>query len=714
MGKGVSGWVRLFGKGRDSEKGQASVMIGMMMLTFILFFAFVVNTGMLVNAKINLQNAADLAAYSGASQQARLLNEISYLNYEMRRAYKKFLFRYYVLGNMSQISFPSGGGSGGAVWSPDGNAANSYQVPSVCMIFNSKDNYCQVSKLAKIAIPPSNPLDAINTTLVAQLKKLDEIRRSNCQTIGKTNTLLLFLWLYNADPTLQQLSASLQGVSSTGAGDAPKVIDVIRGLASGLGLLPRELLLRQRIKTLTEYVNAAPLKGLTKDVVEGYRTGSDPMAKERSVNAFLSAYNTLSDNIFSDDTIQLDELMPAGNAGARLLTLKDIKADFDTYAVDFSSASGTLDGTTAADCNSMLVPVRPAPVPVGVYKDPTVLTYYAVRLRAKAKIMFSPFGDVDLKAYAAARPFGSRIGPVLDGSAFTVEGTPRQPDAQNVSNSVADALTNYDAAYSSKRIPYLPVKKGDGGRGTGWDSQEVLHALFKSLRDVNANGAAPVDINDYKRAIQAAMAPNPYEGNLYNIPNDTNYADPFVRNFDKMHMASIWAPVLPLDKMSSVNDELEKAIKEAFPQASAGVGAAQGAIAAVQQAMQTMLPAYVTGQLMHGTGEDQEGYKIARFTDPFYSRADDPANGGGAAKLLSTSAPTLNKVYLIGAPSDYKTSWDAVADASVRKGRVGYSVKFVAFDTLAAGQTNTNGKAVHENGFDAGAEGDSEIPYIKH
>ena len=66
-------------------------MISVMMATFILFFAFVINTGMLVNAKINLQNAADLAAYAGASVQARQLTHISYLNYEMRRQWKKVL-----------------------------------------------------------------------------------------------------------------------------------------------------------------------------------------------------------------------------------------------------------------------------------------------------------------------------------------------------------------------------------------------------------------------------------------------------------------------------------------------------------------------------------------------------------------------------------------------------------------------------------------------
>ena len=60
----------------------------------------------------------DMAAYAGAAVQARQLNQISYLNYEMRRAYKKFLFRYYVLGNVAQDSFLNQG---------NGNAASSLE-----------------------------------------------------------------------------------------------------------------------------------------------------------------------------------------------------------------------------------------------------------------------------------------------------------------------------------------------------------------------------------------------------------------------------------------------------------------------------------------------------------------------------------------------------------------------------------------------------------
>src|SRR6188768_3842232 len=120
-------------------QGQASLMVAMMMMTFILFFAFVINTGMLVNAKINLQNAADLAAYAGASVQARQLTQISYLNYEMRRQWKKFLFRIYVVGNMSQDSFPRNGGGGPMVYKPT-TTGTDYGVPTTCVIFNQNDN----------------------------------------------------------------------------------------------------------------------------------------------------------------------------------------------------------------------------------------------------------------------------------------------------------------------------------------------------------------------------------------------------------------------------------------------------------------------------------------------------------------------------------------------------------------------------------------------
>jgi hypothetical protein len=104
--------------------GQISIVAASLMATtFFLFFAFVVNTGMLVHAKINLQNAADLAAYAGAATQARQLEKIGMLNYDLRRQYKKFLYRYYVIGNLSRPQYGSGGGGANA-WGSNTSTQN--------------------------------------------------------------------------------------------------------------------------------------------------------------------------------------------------------------------------------------------------------------------------------------------------------------------------------------------------------------------------------------------------------------------------------------------------------------------------------------------------------------------------------------------------------------------------------------------------------------
>src|SRR3989344_2842109 len=81
---------------KNSESGQATIFMALFMSTMILLFAFTTNIGMLVHAKINLQNAADAAAYAGAAVQARQLTSVGYLNWEMRRALKNFLYYYTV------------------------------------------------------------------------------------------------------------------------------------------------------------------------------------------------------------------------------------------------------------------------------------------------------------------------------------------------------------------------------------------------------------------------------------------------------------------------------------------------------------------------------------------------------------------------------------------------------------------------------------------
>lgn len=662
-------------------------MIGMMMLTFILFFAFVVNTGMLVNAKINLQNAADLGAYAGAATQARLLNQISYLNYEMRRQYKKFLFRYYVMGNMDQKPFPRSGGGGQGqtppVWSPDGSAVN-YGAPVVCMVFNAQDNYCQLSTLPKITIPNPNPLDAINSTLISQLQQIESIRQDNCLKIGFTNTTVLRLWLWNSDPDLTSIQNSLPSTLQS-------TINTIRGLALGIGLVPRELLLRARIDTLKDYVNQAPQSGVTLSQVSQMGQGEDPAASERTIQAFYSAFYTLGEHTFDSGDITMDELSPPS-----LLQLNDVKVQFDAYAIDFQLGNSmTVNATTAQNCSPIVQPdIIQSPFSVGVSKDPHTMTYYALRLTAKAKILFSPFGDVTLKAYSAAQPFGSRIGPVLQESDFVREdvslGLPPQPGTNDL---------NF-----THKIPNLPIRAtGDSASsGNGWDTQEALSAFYQGFSVAGAQGSMTPTIDQpaMQNAYQQAMVPYPYEGSKYNIPNDLG--DSFVHNFDTRSVMAFWAPVFAPAKASQADSAIQGLVQGLIGDA----GHDTQASAAFRQALTQELSNYIA-KLKNGQGEPiggaNEGFNIAYIQDPLHQPgAQQPISVAGGLSLTD--------------PTKIKTSWDSALDSAYKsEGRVGYSVKFVSFDSLLHFTSKPDGQNSWNNGMaNLDSDANADVTMIQH
>jgi Flp pilus assembly protein TadG len=670
-----------------STKGQASVMIGMMMMTFLLFFTFVVNTGMLVHAKINLQNAADLAAYAGAATQARQLNTISYLNYEMRRQYKKFLFRYYVMGNVAQSGFPQAPGSKSAhTWTPGPGMPN-YGTPAVCLIFNSSDNFCQLVDLPKIVQTPPSPTDLINQTLNEQLAALELIRESNCGKIAQANVDVLLLWLYNTDPSLQNLPNTLSDPNAKG------IITVTQAVAQGLGLVPREIILRERIKTMQGYVNESAKSGVSKSVADGLKTSTDPVGSERTIQAFYSAYDTLGPNIFDDQYVQMDELVPQGGDGANLLGLNDVQVNFDAYAIGYLNQNG-------GDCHAVILPVPIKKLPVGIAKDPTVLTYYAIRLKARAKVMFSPFGDMDIKAYAAARPFGSRLGPPYSGDddQFSFQNTPA-----NLNTSGSPFLTQAITGFT----PNLPISAGDtASLGQGWDTDFILGTMYQAL---GANQSQPINSSNADAGYTAAMVPNPYEGNLYNIMNDTGN-DPFVRNFDTNHQALLWAPVFPPGGQASLQNELKDALAEIYSTPGAvgnnGPGSFGSTSASDTQLQQSLLNDMLTyiNLLPQRQGENGEGMNVAVITDPFTS----PGPGGQALNL----SPDI----MMNAPQQYKTSFVTTNNSDyTAQGRVGYSVKFVSFDSLTAHRASSNGATMWGNALNIDEEAKSDgLTQIQH
>ena len=65
---------------RKSEKGQAAVLIALLMGVMIVIVAATTNMGKLVTEKMAMQNAVDLAVYSGAATQAGHLNQMRRIN----------------------------------------------------------------------------------------------------------------------------------------------------------------------------------------------------------------------------------------------------------------------------------------------------------------------------------------------------------------------------------------------------------------------------------------------------------------------------------------------------------------------------------------------------------------------------------------------------------------------------------------------------------
>jgi hypothetical protein len=702
---------------RLGESGQSTLFVGMSLGLFVVFFAFVINIGMLVNAKINLQNAADLAAYAGASVQARQLNHIGWLNYEMRRALKKYLFRYYVIGNIAMEPFPRtdpGPPGGPPRWAPRLNASPEYKVPVVCIIFGERDNYCQNATQASIVIPPSNPLDAASEMLASTMRALESVRQESCKSVGDTNMLVLSHWLFN-------------GVSSEQAPDGVTLntrakLRTISQLIKGVGLVPRELVLSMRIEQLEKTINQPPVTSVNLERALGWKEDEHADRHERTIQAFLSAYYSLGNHSFSN--VRMDELLPEGEEP--LLKLEPIKINFDAYSIEMCtenrarpgtclppSATAANQQTEATKCIAKVVSFKTgSEIPVGFKKkqSPTKMTYYAVQLKAKVRTLFSLFGDIEISAYSAARPFGSRIGPWenIDQDLFTIV---REPDP-----SIRDPSHR-----PYKRIPNLPVLDSDRDtrQGKGFDNTQVLHHLYTLLSGSSQGRLDPnqIQINpqNLERAYQLAMAPNLWEVGKYNIPNDLDAApgmagisgDPFQKHFDSEEFLSFWAPVTS-HCSSGTKNELQGRIDSIYQANATRSGNSQistAESAKIGEMLKRSMNLY--GEAIdRGEGEDSESCNVARIRNPFKVSVDGeqrPIGGVGVNQLLFTDE--AEKI---------RAAWNDVMSVELQaKKRSGYSVKFVSFKSLTSGADSPFGVGAGA-GFENRLPANDDITRIQH
>jgi hypothetical protein len=454
-----------------NEKGQLSIFLAAIIIIIITMIAFVVNVGLFVKAKINLQNAVDSAAYAGASVQARQLTNIAYTNWEMRNNYKEWMFKYYVLGQLGLPKTKDFSGSASMDFylrqffnnpsDPEfkANEFDPFNIPSICIHFGSPHNICEIYDVPGLPRFETPGLPSIGEAHKVFLDSIVETKSKDCAVRSDLNFSTAMQWAYGTETNV------FAGV--------PQVA------ASRIGAWPLSLELAFRMRNLEMIINrppvASPLCGISDGSClafgefeqQGASSTILSYMNERPAKAYMSAFRNLSGGSVKDgddllaSSFKLTELVPTPYEAQidtvsqflipteasypvengtpvttkHYLDLQAVPLNLVTFFTSFVPKTGSFAGVDSqAACGGSKTAL---PVPgfiIGFNKNPEVLTYYSVKGEARYMGMFYPFSDtsngITLKAYAAAKPFGGRIGPKLFGFAEGGKSVVPRPDTK--------------------------------------------------------------------------------------------------------------------------------------------------------------------------------------------------------------------------------------------------------------------------------------------
>lgn len=426
-----------------NQQGQITIFFAVSIIVIVTLITFVVNVGLFVKAKINLQNATDAAAWSGAAVQARQLTDIAYMNWEMRNVYKEWMFKYYVLGNLSAkgVRNPGTQGNNNNVTGSSNvmdftigpaNSKDKFNFPSVCihprasLTGNSsiQGDMCSIYKIP--GLPRlSFGFSSMDQTTAALTDALAGEKAKDCSSRSMANFNITRAWIYG-----------------TGANkfDAKILKEAPHVAINHTGAWVKALELAHRIRNMEYIVNTPPQADLGLEEIS-ILENQNFAGHERSIKAFISAYRNLGNDsrlgIELKDSFKLTEISPQSKVDSDPTSLSNLfipssGTNFEKFYLDlkvmpinfvnfFTSLTPFEEEKADANDTARAAPCEVSriafPVPgyiLGFTKNPQVLTYYAVKGEAKFSGLFNPIGrNITLTAYAAAKPFGGRIGPTL-------------------------------------------------------------------------------------------------------------------------------------------------------------------------------------------------------------------------------------------------------------------------------------------------------------
>ena len=515
----------------QNQGGQITIFLGLSMVLILTFVAFIVNVGLFVKAKINLQNAVDASAYAGASVQARQLSNISYLNWEIRNTYKEWMFKYYVLGQKGLTQKFDAQFSGGATKMNfrldtfykasdgayfDSSVFDKYNVPSICIHFDSPHNICGIASVPGLPRFETLGISGISEENESFLNAIVKTKANDCSTRTNLNFGTAMMWAF-------------------GDGKGDLFPDIPQIGASRPGAWPQAFELGIRMRNLESIVNFPPVKNgicadpsvgcpnAVIDLLNRYQFGPQV---ERVSKAFYSGFRNLGGRAYEQDcngaqgaqsnmacSFTLYELSPSDfqvqpNSLSGFLLPTDADSDsffnkryldliaypvnlVNFYSMFLSQTTDFKNSATKSEADCGIIKTA-LPIPaylMGFTKNPNVMTYYAVKGKAKFVGLMFPFKDqtgIELTAYAGAKPFGGRIGPRIFAHEPTRNPTMIKPRNQGNYLLSSSYLSGLQPNLTSGFKPGLPIP---------------IEEEFWVRTDSEAVGGSPTSSNKPKFAV---------------------------------------------------------------------------------------------------------------------------------------------------------------------------------------------------------------------
>lgn len=396
-----------------NNRGQVAIFIAFIFQVLFLFFAMVINIGLVVHDKINLQNSVDIAAYYGAQQQAEWMNVVAHTNYQIRQAWKLLGVRYRVFGTMGQVrqgisqteTHPAQQGG-----RDDEGLYSAFQVspPATCVgyspvwVLNSTssntENLCQDPGLQFPRFPSFSTsfMNPLTVQVMNEVSRIREEFETKCTDKAAAN------WVY---------AMLIHSSFRYDQADRRRVIDEV-----GKNLSQQDFLT----------IDGAPVsQGVQQTLLKNLTYGNWDGGQQPQIETFNSLQGVAASKwlvpIFSSPQMMFVDVtdpntctsvpasvfnqqgmpfaLPANINYARTRTGPTMYNILSHWSKSVEPTT-LLEGD-AYDHNSL-----------GVEKNPWLMVYYGVKAKTQSRQLFLPFGaSVTLEAKAFAKPFGGRIGP---------------------------------------------------------------------------------------------------------------------------------------------------------------------------------------------------------------------------------------------------------------------------------------------------------------